>query len=101
MVPFTPGLSTAFTAGTTSSTTPIDPNADQVEIQNAGAVTVFVAFGADAATAAVPSASLTAGAYAVLSGQSKIISKPIGANLLAAITSAGTAQVFVTSGQGC
>jgi hypothetical protein len=97
MPPFTPGLTVTATAGTTSATVAIDANADQLEIQNNGAVTVFVAVGP---TATVPSGTPAGTCYPVLSGQSKIISTAIGAALLAHITQAGTAEIFVTSGQG-
>ncbi len=100
MVPFTPN-----TAGTVTLSLPtaassvsvsIVANAGALELQNAGSDTVFVRVGTGAQTAVATTD------YPVLGGQSKIISKPIGADTLAGITAAGAAAatLFVTSGEG-
>lgn len=73
-------------------TTP--PPLFSLEITNAGAATVFLEFGDGSTTAAV------ATGYPVLSGQTKVVTLPMSATHVAAITASGTATVYVTTGRG-
>ncbi len=91
---FTPGATATLVAGAASASVAISPTATQVELQNDGGATVFVRVGVGAQTAVATTD------YPVLSGQSKIISVPIGADTLAGISPAGGTTLYVTSGQG-
>jgi hypothetical protein len=90
-LPFAPGATTTISVTTSSGTGTLTGDGLMVEIQNAGSVTVFVAF---AATAAV------ATGYPILAGQSKVVSRGPGQTTLAAITASSTATLYATVGDG-
>jgi hypothetical protein len=93
-LPFTPGATVSVAATTSTGNVALTGNGEQLEVQNTGAVTVFVNLGTSAVTAAVTD-------YPVLAGQSKLITRnPDGHTYLAAITASGTATVYVTIGRG-
>jgi hypothetical protein len=92
--PLTPGATVSIAAGTSTANVALTGNGEQLELQNTGAVTVFVNLGASAVTAAVTD-------YPVLAGQSKLITRnPDSHTHLAAITASGTATLYVTIGRG-
>lgn len=66
----------------------------QIELQNAGSVTVFVEFGTSGATAAV------ATGYPILAGQSKLVTVNATVTYVAALTASSTSTLYVTIGQG-
>lgn len=82
--------SSAATAVSEPTTTPDF----QLEITNKGSADVFLEFGASGVTAAV------ATGYVVLSGQTKVVTLPLAATHVAAITASGTATVYVHTGRG-
>lgn len=93
MVPFTPGATATLSASGVSASVSVAANSSALEIQNAGSVAVFVRVGTATQTAVATD-------YPVLPGQSKIISKPVGADTLAGITAGVAVTVYVTSGEG-
>lgn len=100
MKPFTPGAVTAkVTAATTSAEGKVADGVGikQLRLHNAGTVTAFLAFGKDNTVDATLAAAmpLPSGAVEVISFQ------PDGnAIWLSAITASGTADIYVTPGQG-
>ena len=90
MNPFSPGTTTTISVTSSSGTGTLSGTGTVVELQNDGAVTVFVALGSVATTADYP----------VLPGMSKLISRNPNATTLAAITASGTATLYATVGDG-
>lgn len=73
-----------------------------VRVLNAGSVSVFVAFGDSSVTATLPAgtnASPTAGSMAIPAGAVETFSLRGGA-YIAGITASGTADLYITPGEG-
>jgi hypothetical protein len=66
----------------------------QIELQNAGSVPVFVAFGSSGVTTSV------AAGYPVLAGQSKVVSIPPNASHIATISGTASQTLYITQGEG-
>jgi hypothetical protein len=99
LTPFTPLGATVNIAANTSTgnvalTTMNDLGGKDVRVYNAGAATVFVNFGISTVTAATTDMPVPAGAIEVITVGPAVTHA-------AAITSAGTATVYFTSGRGC
>lgn len=94
-------ITAATTAGGVSGTftTVNSKQDDSVLCSNAGAVTVFIAFGTGSATATVPTTE-TQGATAILAGESLVLTKGTGADTVAAITASSTSTLYCTAESG-
>jgi hypothetical protein len=92
-LPIRPNATVTLSPTTTSVNATIFAGDEQIEIQNAGGVTVFCRWGIGAQTAVVTD-------YPVLAGQSKTVTIGSGNNNFAAICQAGTSTVYVTTGEG-
>lgn len=91
---FSPGATLTLSGTTTSSNAAFVGIGVSVEIQNSGAVTIFIKLGASTVTA-------TSADYPLLAGQSKMLSRdPATQTHIAVITASGTATVYATSGEG-
>jgi hypothetical protein len=90
--PFTPSATTTLAAGTSTVSAPLGTG-DTALIYNASAAIAFVAFGNGAAIA-------TLAATPVPPGASRLLYIGPVANFAAAILSAGSGNVYVTSGTG-
>jgi hypothetical protein len=93
------GIGTASVTATTSSAataltlpSPV-PRRTQIRVYNSGAATVFILFGTSGTVS-------TTGNLPVPAGAVEILSVPEGTTHVATITSAGTALVYFTAGQG-
>ncbi len=99
------GNTVAFTANVAAPTavqaTAVGLGANQYEVFNAGNVTVFLGFGANATVANSQSTvvTTTGPGYPLLAGTDKIISATPNA-FFTGITASGTATIYVTPGQG-
>jgi hypothetical protein len=98
MEAFTPKgatVSLAVTAATgrVALTAPGGSGGSDVRLYNAGGATVFVAFGNSAVEAAITSMPIPSGAVEVFSAGP-------GSTHVAAITAAGTATLYATTGRG-
>ena len=92
-MPFAPGATATINATTTSASASVNANVTTLEVQNAGSAAAFIRVGTGAQTAVATD-------YPILAGQSKLITKAIGADTVAAITGTGTTTIYVTSGEG-
>lgn len=97
--PFTPTGATVNIAATGSTGsvalgTPSGQGGMAVRVHNAGAATVFIAFGTSAVTAA------TASGIPIPAGAVETFSAGPSVTHAAAITASGTATVYFTPGQG-
>jgi len=72
-------------------------NTREVVIYNAGSVDVFITSGTGSATAAVPTSTISNN-VPIPAGQSYTMNKMPDHNVIAAITSTGTANVYITVG---
>ena len=89
-----PGATATLSATTTSSSGSIGTLGDRIRVVNAGSAAAFVQIGTTGVTA-------TSSSLCILSGDEIIIPRGIsGDNLIAAITSSGTATVYATPGYG-
>jgi hypothetical protein len=93
-----PGAATDSIAATTTSGSdalvlPQPADVRQVRVYNAGAATVFIRFGETAPTALVTDLPIPAGAVEMFTIGAKIAH-------VAAITAAGAATVYFTTGEG-
>lgn len=71
----------------------------QVELSNAGSLTVFVEFGDSTVAAVIPTG--TANAYPILPGQTKVVTiKPTTTHIATIATGAGPTTLYVTLGIG-
>lgn len=92
--PFTPGATAAaINLAAASQSVSVTAAATALEIQHNGTAVAFVRVGTGAQTAVATD-------YPILPGQSKIITKPVGADTFAAIATAGAGTLYVTSGEG-
>lgn len=88
-------ISCTASSGATTITAPSSLVGDaQLEIENAGTVTVFIEWGGSTAVAAVASG------YPILAGQSKVITVSNRITTVACISGSGTQTVYVTTGRG-
>lgn len=94
MVQGTVTISCTNSSGATTLILPSDQMQRQLEISNAGTVTVFVETAGTSPTAA------TASGYPVLAGQTKVITVSQAATKIACIATSGTQTVYVTTGIG-
>lgn len=91
---FRPEGTAALAVSTTSASVLLDGGpAFAVRIVNTGSVTAFVRFGATTPTAVATDMPL-------LSGMTEVFTVPVGALYIAAITSASTTTLAITSGGG-
>jgi len=89
-----PGATASLSATVTTGNVALFGTGAQIELQNGGAVTVFIALGGSAVVA-------TVGSYPLLPGQSKIITRnPDNQTYIAAITASGSAAIYATVGEG-
>lgn len=93
MSPFTLGGPTVSISATTNSASADLKGAGTIRVYNAGPATVFVRTAKDTATAVATDTPIPAGAIETFSVSPSH-------NKIAAITSAGTATVYVTEGTG-
>jgi hypothetical protein len=93
VLPLRPGTTATLAVTTTSANVAISGAGNQIEIQNAGGVTVFCRWGVGAQTAVATD-------YPVLAGHSKVVTMGVGNTNFAAICSAGTSTVYITTGEG-
>lgn len=92
--PFTPIYDTeSISVTTTSASATLGFQSDQVVLTNAGSTLCFVIVGSGAQTA------LTSH-LPILPGASVVITKPLAALTVAAITAAGTTTLYATPGIG-
>jgi hypothetical protein len=102
MVAFSPGFTTAlaYTSASARAALPAGLAGGQLELQNDGTGTVWVALGGSTVTAVIPASPNNGAAYPILAGRSKLLS--IGdATWLAAIAPAsGTGTLYATLGFG-
>jgi hypothetical protein len=82
----------SIAAATSSASTGVDGTCPQVRLYNSGSVIVYVRWGKSAQTATTSDMALAPGSVEVFSKQD--------ADTIAAITSAGTATLYITSGHG-
>jgi len=98
MSAFTPGQCVILACTGTSGRVALPTSAgNQIEVSNDGSVTIFVTLGTSTVTATVPNS--TTGGYAVLAGQSKLISVA-GQTHIAGITGGTAATLYTTVGNG-
>jgi hypothetical protein len=93
MQPIIPLSTVTLAVSAVSASVAISRVSRQLEIQNAGDAIAFCRWGIGAQTAVVTD-------YPVLPGQSKTITIESGNDTFAAITSAGTTTLYITSGAG-
>lgn len=94
MNPFSPGPTVTLAVTTTTGRVALTGTGPSLEVQNAGAVTMFVKLGSSSVTAAVTD-------YPILPGQSKVIGVDVSTQThIAAITASSTATLYATTGQG-
>lgn len=91
--PFSPSATVSLATTNSTGNVALSGVGSTLEIQNAGAVTVFVKLGAAGATAAITD-------YPVLGGMSKVVGIGDSITTAAAITGTGTATVYFSRGEG-
>jgi hypothetical protein len=89
---FKPGSTVSLSVSSSTASVALGSQAETVRIFNATAVTVFVRFGTDSATAALTDMPIPAGAVESFA--------PSRANFIAGITASGAGTIYVTVGEG-
>lgn len=90
-------------ASTSSSSVTITHNSPQALnciITNEGTASACVVTGISSATAVYPTASSSQPGTVILAGQTILVTKNLGDTVMAAITSSGTATLYIQPGPG-
>jgi hypothetical protein len=95
------GPTVKVTAGIATGATPVQVhtgNSKHIRVYNKGAVEVYLAFGASAIAAVIPVVGTPALGMPIPAGAVEIFTATVG--YVAAITPSGTADIFLTPGEG-
>lgn len=85
---------------TTASAAQALDTGSSVRVANLGTVPVYVAFGGSAVTAAIPAAGSSANAFPILPSSVETFAVNSAANYISAIVASGSADIYVTAGNG-